>query len=78
MIIAWRFLKWWEIVVFWAVIVAVAVFTVGLADAAGPAPRAERLVTDPCEGRGLLCVLDYVHLLPANPCDGQGPLCVVA
>ena len=76
--IAWRYLRWWEIVVFWAVIVAVAVFTVGLADAAGPAPRVERLVEDRCEGRGLLCTLEYVHELPSNPCDGQGPLCVVA
>lgn len=78
MIIAWRGLRWWEIVVFWAVIVGVAVFTVGLADAAGPAPRVQQLVEDPCEGRGLLCALDYVHLLPSNPCDNQGPLCVVA
>lgn len=78
MIVAWRNLKWWEIVVFWAVIVAVAVFTVGLADAAGGPPSVRQLVEVPCEGRGLLCVLDYVHELPSNPCDGQGPLCVVA
>lgn len=78
MIIAWRHLRRGEIVVFWAVIVGVAVFTVGLADAAGPAPRVQQLVERPCDGQGLLCALDYVHLLPSNPCDGQGPLCVAA
>lgn len=78
MVIAWRCLRPWEIVVFWAVIVGVAVFTVGLADAAGGPPRVERLVERPCEGQGLLCMMAYTQQLPSNPCDGQGPLCVAA
>ena len=64
MIIQWRNLRWWEIVLFWAVIAAIIIFTVILADhvwdvsTRGPVevivPQFGMI--DPCYGQSLLCV----------------------
>lgn len=57
MVIAWRNLRWWEIVIFWAIVAGVAVFAVALADATGSMPNFHWHPPHPCDGQGPLCVV---------------------
>lgn len=66
MVIAWRCLRPWEIVVFWVVIVGIVVGTFALSDH----------VWDVSTRGPLRVIVPQFGMI--DPCSGQGPLCVAA